>query len=246
MYTATGRSEKYEKTDLLTQYMPMVKRLAHHMMGRLPPSVEEDDMVQAGMIGLLDAISRYDEAQSAQFEAYAIQRIRGSMLDELRQSDWMPRSARQSMRKIEKAIGALQHQLGRQPKGSEIAASMKIPLAEYQAMLGDARGHQLLYFEDFGESDEEDSFLDKQSGNEGSMPLPQLLDANLRACIIAGIEGLPEREKLLMSLYYEEELNLREISEVFGVSEARVCQLHGQAIARIRTKLKEDAWIVAA
>jgi len=246
MYTATGRSEKNETPDLLTQYMPMVKRLAHHMMGRLPPSVEEDDMVQAGMIGLLDAISRYDEAQSAQFEAYAIQRIRGSMLDELRQSDWMPRSARQSMRKIEKAIGALQHQLGRQPKGSEIAASMKIPLAEYQAMLGDARGHQLLYFEDFGESEEEDSFLDKQSGNEGSMPLPQLLDANLRACIIAGIEGLPEREKLLMSLYYEEELNLREISEVFGVTEARVCQLHGQAIARIRTKLKEDAWIVAA
>ena len=246
MYTATGRSEKYEKNDLLTQYMPMVKRLAHHLMGRLPPSVEEDDMVQAGMIGLLDAISRYDEAQSAQFEAYAIQRIRGSMLDELRQSDWMPRSARQSMRKIEKAIGVLQHQLGRQPKGSEIAASMKIPLAEYQAMLGDARGHQLLYFEDFGESEEDDSFLDKQSSNEASMPLPQLLDANLRACIIAGIEGLPEREKLLMSLYYEEELNLREISEVFGVTEARVCQLHGQAIARIRSKLKEDAWIVAA
>lgn len=246
MYTATGRSEKNEKNDLLTQYMPMVKRLAHHMMGRLPPSVEEDDMVQAGMIGLLDAISRYDEAQSAQFEAYAIQRIRGSMLDELRQSDWMPRSARQSMRKIEKAIGVLQHQLGRQPKESEIAASMKMPLDEYQALLGDARGHQLLYFEDFGESEEDDSFLDKQSGEEGSMPLPQLLDANLRACIIAGIEGLPEREKLLMSLYYEEELNLREISEVFGVSEARVCQLHGQAIARIRTKLKEDAWIVAA
>lgn len=245
MYTATGRSERNEN-DLLTQYMPMVKRLAHHMMGRLPPSVEEDDMVQAGMIGLLDAISRYDAAQSAQFEAYAIQRIRGSMLDELRQSDWMPRSARQSMRKIEKAIGTLQHQLGRPPKESEIATAMKIPLDEYQAMLGDARGHQLLYFEDFGESDEDDSFLDKQSGEEGSMPLPQLLDANLRACIIAGIEGLPEREKLLMSLYYEEELNLREISEVFGVSEARVCQLHGQAIARIRTKLKEDAWIAAA
>ena len=243
MYTASG---KCETSGLLTQYMPMVKRLAHHMMGRLPPSVEEDDLVQAGMIGLLDAISRYDQAQSAQCEAYAIQRIRGSMIDELRQSDWMPRSARQSMRKIEKAIGMLQHQLGRQPKGSEIAASMKIPLAEYQAMLGDARGHQLLYFEDFGESDEEDSFLDKQSDKEGNMPLPQLLDANLRACIIAGIEGLPEREKLLMSLYYEEELNLREISEVFGVSEARVCQLHSQAIARIRSKLKEDAWIVAA
>src|SRR4030066_411577 len=178
MYTASGKSEK---SDLLTLHMPMVKRVAHHRMGGLPPSVEEDDLVQAGMIGLLDAISRYDEAQSAQFEAYAIQRIRGSMIDELRQSDWLPRSARQSMRKIEQAIGAL----------------------------------------------------------------PQLLDANLRACIIAGIETLPEREQLLMSLYYEQELNLREISEVFGVTESRVCQLHGQAIARLRTKLKEDAWIVA-
>ena len=121
MYTATGKSEKSEKNDLLALYMPMVKRLAHHMMGRLPPSVEEDDLVQAGMIGLLDAISRYDEAQSAQFEAYAIQRIRGSMIDELRQSDWMPRSARQSMRKIEQAINALQHKLGRQPSETEIA-----------------------------------------------------------------------------------------------------------------------------
>jgi len=246
MYTATGRSEKGEKGDLLTQYMPMVKRLAHHMMGRLPPSVEEDDIVQAGMMGLLDAISRYDEAQSAQFEAYAIQRIRGSMIDELRHSDWMPRSARQSMRKIEKAIGMLQHQLGRQPSEGEIANAMQLPLETYQSLLGDARGHQLMYFEDFGESDESDSFLDKQSANESSMPLPQLLDANLRACIIAGIENLPEREQLLMSLYYEQELNLREIAEVFGVSESRICQLHGQAIARLRTKLKEDSWIAAA
>ena len=243
MYTATGKSEK---NDLLTLYMPMVKRLAHHMMGRLPPSVEEDDIVQAGMMGLLDAISRYDEAQSAQFEAYAIQRIRGSMIDELRQADWLPRSARQSMRKIEKAIGTLQHQLGRQPSEGEIAAAMKLPLDEYQSLLGDARGHQLLYFEDFGDTEENDSFLDKQSADEAGMPLPQLLDSNLRACIIAGIENLPEREQLLMSLYYEQELNLREISEIFGVSESRICQLHGQAIARLRTKLKEDAWIVAA
>jgi RNA polymerase sigma factor for flagellar operon FliA len=242
MYTATGRQEK---GDLLTYYMPMVKRLAHHMMGRLPPSVEEDDLVQAGMIGLLDALSRYDEAQSMQFEAYAIQRVRGSMIDELRQSDWMPRSARQSMRKIEDAIGNLQHKLGRQPNESEIAQYMKLPLAEYQAMLDDAKGHQLVYFEDFGDTDEEDSFLDKQSAGESAMPLPLLLDANLRACIIAGIDNLPEREKLLLSLYYEQELNLREISEVFGVSESRVCQLHGQAIARIRARLKEDAWIAA-
>jgi RNA polymerase sigma factor for flagellar operon FliA len=246
MYTATGKSAKSAKNELLEQYMPMVKRLAHHMMGRLPPSVEEDDLVQAGMIGLLDAVSRYDEEQSAQFEAYAIQRIRGSMIDELRQLDWMPRSARQSMRKIEQAINILQHRLGRQPSESEIAEHMDVPLTAYQTMLGDARGHQLLYFEDFGESDEDESFLDKQAASEDSMPLPQLLDANLRACIIAGIENLPEREQLLMSLYYEQDFNLREISEVFGVSESRICQLHGQAIARLRAKLRDDAWIAQA
>lgn len=246
MYTATGKAQRDEKGELIEQYMPMVKRLAHHMMGRLPPSVEEDDLVQAGMIGLIDAVSRYDEAQSAQFEAYAIQRIRGSMIDELRQADWLPRSARQSMRRIEQAINGLQHKLGRQPNETEIAAEMRVPLAEYQGMLDDARGHQLLYFEDFGESGEDDSFLDKQSADESTMPLPQLLDANLRACIIAGIENLPEREQLLMSLYYEQELNLREIAEVFGVSESRICQLHGQAIARLRARLKEDAWIAQA
>ncbi len=243
MYTAAGT---IDKDDLLTRYMPMVKRIAHHMMGRLPASVEEDDLVQAGMIGLLDAISRYDEAQSAQFEAYAIQRVRGSMIDELRQTDWVPRSVRQSMRKIENTIGALQNKLGRPPKEAEIAAAMKIPLADYQDMLGDARGHQLVYFEDFGEGDDDESFLDQQRADESTMPVPQLLDANLRACLIAAIEGLPEREKLLMSLYYEQELNLREIGEVFEVSESRICQLHSQAVARLRSKLKEGAWITAA
>ena len=131
MYTATGKSEKSEKNDLLAQYMPMVKRLAHHMMGRLPPSVEEDDLVQAGMIGLLDAISRYDEAQSAQFEGYAIQRIRGSMIDELRQSDWMPRSARQSMRKIAAAAARrqparLHHRRHRKPARARAVADVAV------------------------------------------------------------------------------------------------------------------------
>lgn len=255
MYTAAGKidrsdtidySETVDRDELLKRYMPMVKRLAHHMMGRLPPSVEEDDLEQAGMIGLLDAISRYDVAQSAQFEAYAIQRIRGSMIDELRHTDWVPRSVRQSMRKIEKTIGTLQNKLGRPPGEKEIADAMNIPLADYQFMLGDARGHQLVYFEDFGESDEDDSFLEKQHAGESTGPLPQLLDSNLRACLIAAIDNLPEREKLLMSLYYEQELNLREISEVFSVTESRICQLHGQAVARLRAKLREGAWITAA
>jgi RNA polymerase sigma factor for flagellar operon FliA len=242
MYTATDKRTA-DPNALLTQYMPMVKRLAHHMMGRLPPSVEEDDIVQAGMMGLLDAIGRYDDAQSAQFEAYAIQRIRGSMIDELRAADWMPRAARQTMRKIESSISRLQNTLGRQPSETEIAAAMDMPLAEYQSTLGDARGHQLLYFEDFGESSEDDSFLDKQAAGEGAMPLPQLMDARLRECIVAGINALPEREQQLMSMYYEQDMTLKEIAAVFGVTESRICQLHGQAISRIRARLKDGQWI---
>ena len=228
MYTASGKREA-DPEELLRQYMPMVKRLAHHMMGRLPPSVEEDDIVQAGM-----------------FEAYCIQRIRGSMIDELRSADWLPRSARQSMRRIETAIGSLQHRLGRQPSEGEIAAELDMPLDEYQSTVFEARGHQLLYFEDFGEVDDEDSYLDKQAATEESEPLPQLLDEGLRQAIVDGIIALPEREQQLMSMYYEQELTLKEIAAVFGVTESRISQLHSQAVSRIRARLKEGLWISAA
>lgn len=245
MYSATGRREA-DPEELLHQYIPMVKRLAHHMMGRLPPSVEEDDIVQAGMMGLLDAIGRYDANQAGQFEAYCIQRIRGSMIDELRHADWMPRTARQNHRKIEATINRLQHQLGRPPREGEIAAAMEMSLDAYQNALFESRGHQLLYFEDFGEVDDEDSYLDKQSASEDFEPLPQLLDEGLKRAIVDGIVALPEREQQLMSMYYEQEMTLKEIAEVFGVTESRISQLHSQAISRIRARLKEGQWIAAA
>jgi RNA polymerase sigma factor FliA len=243
MYTATGKTEK---TDTIRQYAPMVKRIAHHMMGRLPASVEEDDLIQAGMIGLLDAFSRYDEAQNSQFEAYAIQRIRGAMLDELRQADWAPRSVRQNMRKIEKVINDLQHQLGKPPSESEIAELMGVPLEEYQHMLSESHGHQLIYLDDFGISEDDESYLDRHCPDTSEEPLERLMDENFKKCLIAAIDILPEREKLVMSLYYEEELNLREIGEIMGVGISRVSQLHSQAIARLRGKLREDKWILPA
>lgn len=245
MYTATGRREADPET-LLTQYMPMVKRLAHHMMGRLPPSVEEDDIVQAGMMGLLDAIGRYDAAQAGQFEAYCIQRIRGSMIDELRAADWLPRSARTAMRKIESAVTQLQHRLGRAPTEGEISDELGMPLADYQAAVYEARGHQVLYFEDFGEDADADSYLDKQAAGEDSEPLPQLLDAGLKRAIVDGIVALPEREQQLMSMYYEQDMTLKEIAVVFGVTESRVSQLHAQAVSRIRARLREGLWIAPA
>jgi len=238
MYTVKGKADK---NDLLTEHMPLVKRLAHHMKAKLPPSVEVDDLIQAGMIGLLDAITRYEETHGAQFETYAVLRIRGAMLDELRNSDWLPRSMRQNMRKIEAAMSALQQKLGHAPTESEVAKSLKLSLADYQDMLSDGGGHQLVYYEDFHDNEGNDSFLDRYAVDDAD-PLRSLLDGDFRQAVIDAIDGLPPREKILMGLYYEEELNLKEIGAVMGVSESRVSQLHTQAVARLRATLREQAW----
>ncbi|GAB3371773.1 RNA polymerase sigma factor FliA [Massilia agri] len=239
MYTVKGKADK---NHLLTEHMPLVKRLAHHMKAKLPPSVEVDDLVQAGMMGLLDAINRYEDNHGAQFETYAVLRIRGAMLDELRNSDWMPRSTRQNMRKVEAAMEALQQRLGRPASESEIAKSLKMSLADYQEMLGDSGGHQLVYYEDFHDSEDgSDGFLDRYAVDD-SDPLRSLLDTGFRQAVIDAIDNLPPREKMLMGLYYEEELNLKEIGAVMGVSESRVSQLHTQAVSRLRAALKEQLW----
>jgi RNA polymerase sigma factor for flagellar operon FliA len=238
MYTVKGKADK---NSLLTEHMPLVKRLAHQMKAKLPPSVEVDDLVQAGMMGLLDAINRYEENHGAQFETYAVLRIRGAMLDELRSSDWMPRSTRANMRKVEQAMATLQQQLGRPPSESEVAKSLKLSLADYQELLGDSGGHQLVYYEDFHEDDGNESFLDRYAVDDDD-PLKSLLDTDFRQAVIDAIDALPPREKMLMGLYYEEELNLKEIGAVMGVSESRVSQLHTQAVARLRTYLRERSW----
>jgi RNA polymerase sigma factor for flagellar operon FliA len=238
MYKANGKSDQ---EAILKEHAPLVRRIAHHMIAKLPPSVDIEDLVQAGMIGLLDAINRYEEEQGAQFSTYAAQRIRGAMLDELRESDWLPRGQRKNMRRVEEAINVLQQRLARPPKEPELAAHLGITLAEFQQLLQDARGYQLIHFEDFND-DEDDHFLDRHCPDNGNDPLGALLDEDLRSNLIKAISNLPEREKVLMGLYYEQELNLREIGAVLGVSESRVCQLHSQAVARLRATLRERSW----
>lgn len=236
MYTSTGTQNRQGWVE---QYAPLVKRIAHHIMAKLPASVEVDDIIQAGMMGLMDAVSRYEETQGAQFETYAAQRIRGAMLDELRSCDWLPRGIRKNMRTIEKAMHSLEQKLGRQPSEQEIAKQLEMPLADYQQMLQEARGHQLVYYEDYSDGDDE-HFLDRHAGHSHPSPLENLVEEDMRERLIAAIEDLPEREKLMMGLYYEQDLNLREIGEILGVSESRVCQLHTQAIARLRAMLRES------
>lgn len=234
MYTANGT---IDKQGWVEEYAALVKRIAHHMMARLPASVEVNDIIQAGMIGLLDAVNRFEESQGAQFETYAAQRIRGAILDELRAADWLPRGLRKSMRSIENAVHTLEQRLGRAPGEQELADYLGVSLAEYQHMLQEARGYQLLHYEDFSDSGDE-HFLDRHAEHAHPGPIEYLMEEEVRARLVDAIDDLPEREKLVMGLYYEQELNLREIGEVLGVSESRVCQLHTQAIARLRAKLK--------
>jgi RNA polymerase sigma factor for flagellar operon FliA len=234
MYDKTG----LEKNQYVVQYAPLVKRIAYHLMARLPASVQVDDLIQVGMIGLLDAVSNYDDTQGAQFETYAVQRIRGAMLDELRQCDWLPRSARKALRQIETAMNALEQRVCRAPTEREVADELHLSLDDYQQLLLDARGCQLLHYEDLQTGDEED-FFERHCADDSAEPFAILQDGRFREKLIEAIGILPEREKLMMAMYYEEELNLREIGEVLGVSESRVCQLHSQAMARLRGKLKE-------
>ncbi len=236
VYNARGTVERQK--DYAKQYAPLVRRIAHQMIAKLPANVELDDMIQAGMIGLMDAVNRFEESQGTQFEVYAASRIRGSMLDELRAGDWLPRSARKSQRDIENAIHRLEQRLQRAPQEGEIAQELHMSVPEYQELLGDARGAQLVYFDDLGGGVDGDDYLERHVAQAGGEPLEILRDKRFRTALVAAIEDLPEREKLLMSMYYEQDLNLREIGAVMGVTESRVCQLHSQAVSRLRAKLK--------
>ena len=233
MYNAQGAPDK---DQLVVQYAPLVKLIAYHLMAKLPPSVQVDDLIQNGMLGLLDAIGRYEEGLGAQFETYAVQRVRGAMLDGLRENDWLPRGLRRDMRRVEAAIHALEQKHGRPPHESELADALGMALADYQKMLQEARGHQLVYLEDLSDN-EDDGYLERHFASSQLDPLAALLDHDMRDTLVRAIEDLPEREKMMMALYYDEELNLREIGEVLGVTESRVCQLHTQAIARLRSRI---------
>ncbi len=234
MYTINGT---IDKEQCLREFAPLVKRLAHQMMTKLPYSVEIDDIIQAGMIGLLDAATRFDDLHGAQFETYATQRIRGAMLDELRQADWLPRSLRRDMRRIEAAISQLQQKLGRPPNETEIAKALEVSLTEYQQLLQETRGAQLIYYEDFNDDGDHD-FFERFAFDSDINPLDILQDERFKAELSHAIESLPERERMLMGMIYEQEMNLREVGDVFGVSESRISQLHTQAVARLRAKLK--------
>lgn len=234
----------YDKTqNLATQiriedYAPLVKRIAYHMMVRMPACVQVDDLIQAGMIGLLEAVQKYDAARGASFETYAGIRIRGAIVDEMRRGDWAPRSVHRNARLIAKAMRAVEARLGRDAQDAEIAAELDLPLNDYHAMLKDATSSRLFSYEEtFGD---EDSNIDaSESSSAFFSPLEGLQRESLKQSLAQAITELPERERLVLALYYDQELNLKEIGLVLGVSESRVSQIHSQAALRLRTRLAE-------
>ncbi|EMQ3398074.1 RNA polymerase sigma factor FliA [Yersinia enterocolitica] len=237
LYTAEG---VMDKNSLWQRYVPLVRHEALRLQVRLPASVELDDLLQAGGIGLLNAVERYDALQGTAFTTYAVQRIRGAMLDELRSRDWAPRSVRRNAREVASAMQKVEQRLGRPATEQEVAQNLDIDLTEYRQILLDTNNSQLFSYDEWREEHGEsvDPMLE---GHEDANPLQHLLEGNLRQRVIEAIEALPEREKMVLTLYYQEELNLKEIGAVLEVGESRVSQLHSQAIKRLRARLNNDS-----
>lgn len=221
--------------DMVSQHAPLVKRIAYHLMGRLPDTVQIEDLIQAGMLGLLEAIKHYDAGQGASFETYAGIRIRGAMLDELRRADWTPRSVHKKARMVAEAIREVENQVGRDVKDSEVASHMGISLEEYRQILQDTLSCKTFSVEELvqGESGVIDDVHDE------TQPEEQLIQQHFQRALARAVSELPERERLVVSLYYDEELNLREIGQVLGVSESRVSQICSQAMLRLRARLAD-------
>ncbi len=223
--------------ELVTRHASLVKRIAYHLMGRLPDSVQIEDLIQAGMVGLLEAIKHYDAGQGASFETYAGIRIRGAMLDELRRADWTPRSVHKKARMVAEAIREIENKEGRDAKDSEVAGRMGISLEEYRQILQDSLSCKTFSVEELIQGEE--SIIDEV--HTDSQPEQQLIQHNFQQALAQAIAALPDRERLVVSLYYDEELNLREIGEVLEVSESRVSQICSQAMLRLRARLAD--WV---
>jgi len=222
------RANRSESDELVRKHAELVRRIAYHLRARLPPSVEVDDLIQAGMIGLLEAAGQFTAGRGASFETYAGIRIRGAMLDSLRRLDWAPRSVHRRSREVAKAILAIEQETGSEAAAADVAGRMGVSLEEYHKIVQDAVTCHLSSIEDVEVDHPADDFVD---------PMNSVTDSGFRSALAEAIDGLPEREKLVMSLYYQDELNLKEIGLVLGVTESRVSQLHGQAVSRLKARL---------
>jgi RNA polymerase sigma factor for flagellar operon FliA len=223
--------------SLIVKYMDFVKRIAYHLIGKLPKSIQVDDLIQSGMIGLIEAAKNYNTEKGASFETYAGIRVRGAMLDEIRRGDWAPRSVHRNARKISQAIREIENRMGRDAKDHEVAEHLNVGISEYHQMLKDTSGTRLFAFDDIMLSRDDIEYL----GEFNTIPNPfeNLQKSDFQKTLAEVIAELPEKERLVLALYYDEDLNLREVGDVLGVSESRISQIHSQAMLRIQARLSK-------
>lgn len=238
--SGTGGGNESKAEALVRRYSSLVKRIAHHLLARLPAHVELSDLIQSGMIGLLEASQKYDAGKGASFETYAGIRIRGSMLDEVRRGDWAPRSVHRNARRIAKAIRDIELRTFAPATDVEIAAELDVGIDEYHAMLRDTSGCRLFSFEAMSLDDETGDFIEPQYAESLPGPAESFQGEDFKRRVMDAIGELPEREQIVLSLYYDDELNLKEIGVILGVSESRVSQIHTQATLRIRSRLQSE------
>ncbi|MGB0958296.1 MAG: RNA polymerase sigma factor FliA [Litorivicinus sp.] len=222
---------------LMLETAPLVKRIAHHLLMRLPSHIEVDDLIQAGMIGLAEAAGKFDGSKGATFSTYAGIRIRGAMLDEIRRLGWAPRSVHRKAREIAEMIAEIERETGGAASESDVAARLGITLDDYHATLADVSGSRLFSYDELADPDDDAGFSMGAIASGDLSPEQNNEKAAFTKALATQIDKLPEREKLVLALYYQEELNLKEIGEVLGVTESRVSQIHSQAAARLRGRL---------
>ncbi len=229
-----------EADKLIIEYAPLIKFIAQRIAVRLPPHIELDDLVSAGVMGLIDAIGKFDPSKDTQFKTYAEIRIRGAILDELRALDWVPRSVRQRATEISQAYAAVEQRVGRAATDDEVAQELGMTVEEFHKQLGNAKSAPLLSIEDLGgmgKDGEKRDIMEVLAGSPDTDPQMMARVSEVREIIARAIDQLPEKERLLVSLYYYEELTMKEIGEVLGITESRVSQLHTRAVMRLRGKL---------
>lgn len=229
------------RDQLIMDYAPLIRFVAQRIASRLPSNIDIDDLISAGVIGLMDAIEKYDPSRDNKFKTYAEFRIRGAILDELRSQDWVPRSVRDKAKKIERTYAELEQRFGRAVTDAEISDALGLGLEEYHEMVAKVKSVTLLSVDDLTVpyQQERKSLLDSLETSSSKNPFSQLKSKSVRKILMSNIEDLPEKQKLVLSLYYYEDLNLKEIGKILEVTESRVSQLHTQAVEKLRAKLKQ-------
>lgn len=232
---AAAYQQSVDTAQLVERHTSLVKRIAHHLLARLPASVLVDDLIQSGMIGLLEAARNFDGTKGASFETFAGIRIRGAMLDEIRKGDWTPRSVHKNSRAITEAINQVEKDTGRDARDIDVAEKLQVSLTEYHQMLNEVNAGRIIGFEDLGVTDD---VISTEESKGSDAPFQDLLQGSFQKALAHAITTLPEREAIVLSLYYDEELNLREIGEVLEVSESRVSQIHSQAMLKLKSRMQ--------